>query len=584
MLAASAGIAVAGETTIGDVGHVAKISRPGQYAGYSAARFDGYQLTSFYVPVRDGTKLAVDLFRPTLHGKTVSERFPVIWMNTPYNRRTFKGQLTAAAYPGYALQLVKYGYNVAIVDFRGLYGSYGQNHAYNVGEFVGPAVTDAYDMTEWFARQPWSTPRVGMWGCSATGGSQVQAATTRPPSLKAIMPMSPSFDAYTFGVLGGVAPPGPVVGTGHPAEGTNPNAARDADAVAVDGLDGKRELAEAVAQHLDNADSVGVVPFRDSPSAPLGGIKWWEVSSPSSKLAQLREGDFGVYAVATWDEFVTKPAAFGLFANLPAGRAKFLVGPKTHCAWDDVQKDEGFSIVTEELRFFDYWLKGIKNGVMDEPPVTYFTYNAPDASKWRTSKSWPLSAERRTPYYLGSKLLGADPQEVDGEDPVALSPALPDRVLDTTPLEGGLIYETAPLHRNLQVTGHPVLQLWLRTTAPDVDVVARLEDVAPDGSSKTYQMMGRMRASGRVLSTAPYRNFGLPWHSFRAADARPIIPGQPTSLAFDLLPMSYIYPAGHRIRLHLIFSDPQRRPGQPSVSVLHERGALSTLVLPVIPD
>jgi predicted acyl esterase len=579
---AIASIAIA-HATGREISASSRVSKPGEYKGYSAPRFDGYRLTSFYVPARDGTKLAVDLFRPTLHGEVTSERLPVIWMNTPYNRRNFQGKLTVQSYPGYALGLVKYGYNVAVVDYRGLYASYGKNYAYNVGQFVGPAVTDAYDVTEWFARQPWATKRVGMWGCSATGGSQVQAATTRPPSLKAIMPMSPSFDAYTFGVLGGVAPPGPIVGTGHPTEGSNPNAARDAQAVAIDGPDGKRELAEAIAQHIDNTDSVGVVPFRDSRSAPLGGIRWWQVSSPSTKLAELQNADIGVYAVATWDELATKPAAFWLFGNLPAGRAKFLVGPKTHCAWDDVERDEGFSIVPEELRFFDYWLKGIQNGIMKEPAVTYFTYNAPAATKWRTSATWPLAVEHQTPYYLGAHSLGVSPSAA-GEEAAGLSPALPDRVLDTTPLVGGLTYETQPLARNLEVTGHPQLRLWIKTANEDVDVVARIEDVAPDGSSRTYQMMGRLRASGRALAKAPYRNFGLPWHSFFSSDARPIPAGKPTELRFDILPMSYIYPAGHRIRLHIIFSDPQRRNGRPDVAVLHGPANASALILPVIPQ
>ena len=84
----------------------------------------------------------------------------------------------------------------------------------------------------------------------------------------------------------------------------------------------------------------------------------------------------GVYAVANWDEAGTKHGAFFTFANL-RGQARLLVGPAPHCAWTQVKTDTGFDIVAEELRFFDYWLKGIRNGVMEEPAVTYYTYNAP---------------------------------------------------------------------------------------------------------------------------------------------------------------------------------------------------------------
>jgi hypothetical protein len=96
-------------------------------------------------------------------------------------------------------------------------------------------------------------------------------------------------------------------------------------------------------------------------------------------------------------------------------------------------------------------------------------------------------------------------------------------------------------------------------------------------------MIGRLRASGRALAEPPYNNFGLPWHGFREADFRPLDRDQPASLQFDMLPMSYIFPAGHRIRLHVIFTDPKQRSGQPVVTVLQGASARSVLTLPVIP-
>ena len=198
-----------------------------------SAKYDGHQRTSFYVAVRDGTRLAVDLFQPTSKGVLATEKLPVVWMHTPYNRRTYRGGVAAETYPGFALRLVQHGYHVAVVDFRGVYASFGQNRAYNRGEWLDAARMDAYDITEWFAKQPWSNGRIGMWGCSATGGSQMQAATTAPPSLKAIFPMSAEFDAYSFQVNGGVAPP-----PGAPLRALPGPAVRDKGAVAVDGADG----------------------------------------------------------------------------------------------------------------------------------------------------------------------------------------------------------------------------------------------------------------------------------------------------------------------------------------------------------
>ena len=125
-----------------------KVSKPGQYEGYSPVVYDGYTRSSFYVPMRDGTRLAVDLFRPTKAGVIAGEKLPVVWMHTPYNRRGYANGPTVERYPGFAIQLVKYGYNVAVVDFRGLYASNGRNRSYNRGEWLLPARNDSYDMTE----------------------------------------------------------------------------------------------------------------------------------------------------------------------------------------------------------------------------------------------------------------------------------------------------------------------------------------------------------------------------------------------------------------------------------------------------
>ena len=143
---------------------------------------------------------------PTKAGRVAAGKFPVVWMHTPYNRRDTQGGLTAANYPGKALQLVKYGYVVAVADFRGTYASFGRNAGFNRGEWQDAARFDAYDITEWLASQPFSNGKIGMWGCSATGGSQMQALSTAPPHLKAIFPMSCEWDVYSWVAVGGITP------------------------------------------------------------------------------------------------------------------------------------------------------------------------------------------------------------------------------------------------------------------------------------------------------------------------------------------------------------------------------------------
>jgi putative CocE/NonD family hydrolase len=558
-----------------------RISRPNEYVGWSEPTYDGHQRSSFYVDMRDGTKLAVDLYRPTKAGVVASEKLPVIWMHTPYNRRAYRGGEAAETYPGYALKLAPHGYNVAVVDFRGVYASYGRNAAYNRGEWVDSAKWDAYDVTEWFAKQPWSNGNIGMWGCSATGGSQMQALTTLPPSLKAVVPMSAEFDVYAFTTMGGVARAAPIAPPGQSGS-NNAIAARDRMAAPVDGPDAAAELQAAIASHKDNIESVGVVPFRDSKS-PVTGETWWLKSSPHTYMDNLKNAKVGVLSVANWDEAGTRHGPFFTFNNLNPDYTKLLVGPATHCAWSDVKTETGFDLVTEELRFFDYWLKDKKNGVMAEPGVTYYTYNAPKGQEWRQSETWPLESEKRTSYLLSPTGELARGTTEAGQVEVAMGAAPNAQTVTIEAAKGGAAFETAPLETDLEVTGHPAAYIWVSTTAGDTDITARIDDVAPDGSTRSYQMLGRLRASNRTLAQPPYNHLGLPWMTHNEADAKPVPAGEPTLLSFDLLPMSYIFKAGHKVRVTLTFADPRGRDAPPPVTVLTGPQHSSALVLPVIP-
>jgi predicted acyl esterase len=559
-----------------DESRPAKVSRPGDYRGFSEAVYDGWSLSSIYVTVRDGTRLAIDIFRPTKNGAVVDDRLPVLWMHSPYNRRPKDGASEAETYAGGPLSLVKYGYVVAVVDFRGLYASFGRNKLFNSGEYVGPAWTDAYDVTEWLAKQPWSSGKIGMWGCSATGGSQLQAAATRPPSLKAVFALSPQFDAYDFFNYGGA----PTGSPGKPAT----SAERDLSASPVDGPDGPRLLALAKAEHADDPASESDLPFRDSPSATLGR-DWFTRSSPTTYLEQFRQSDLAVYTGGNWDESSTKIAPALLWANLPKGRAKLVFAPHGHCGWSETADQDGFSIQVEERRFFDYWLKGVKNGVMDEPPITYYTYNALPGKAWRQSNTWPLPNEIRTRYYLGQGGLDVGRPGVTTHSETPMGPPAKVTPIKVSQAPGGMLYETRPLADNVEVTGYPVADLWVSADASDADVVAQIDDVAPDGTARSYQMVGRLRASHRKLTQAPYQDFGLPHQSHLSTDVEPLPKGAPVELRFAMTPMSYVFPKGHRIRLSVTVSNPAAKPGERALARLWSGPANpSSIELPVIPE
>lgn len=554
----------------------ARVSSPGKYDGYAAVAYDGHQMTSQYVAMRDGTRLAIDIFRPTRGGTVASDKLPVLWMHTPYNRRSYRNGLTAANYPGKALELVKYGYVVAVADFRGLYASFGHNAGFNRGEWQDAARMDAYDITEWLAKQSFSSGKIGMWGCSATGGSQMQAMTTAPPSLKAIFPMSCEWDVYGFVAPGGMTPP-----KGAPTQimRGGSRVERDKAAVPVDGDDGGKLLAAAIAEHQNNLETPGYVPFRDSTSADFKN-QWWLKSSPHSYAGTIAKSKIAVYAAANWEEGATGYGAAFTFKNLTNPK-KLILGPADHCDWTTVQKNTGFDIIVEELRFFDHWLKGVDNGVMSEPAVTYYTYNAPPERAWQTSKTWPLANERRTSLHLSAESLSRSAPAEAG----AREATVDYTVTPQTFWEKGMTFTTEPLDRDVQVTGHSMLTLWLSTTATDADVIARIDDIAPDGTSQYRGVEGRLRASLRKTEKPPYDNLGLPWHPFTEGSVQLLQPGVPVEMQFDLYATSYVFKAGHRIRLTLNFADQRSTPRQspaPTVKVHFGGKTPSALTLPVI--
>jgi len=562
-----------------------RVSKPGEYAGYNDAIYDDkYEITSQYVQVSDGTKLAMDLYRPRdkATGKVIDTKLPILWMHTPYNRRYYEKTLTGESYPGTAAKLVKYGYVVAIVDFRGLYASYGHNVGYNRGEWMTAARRDAYDITEWLARQSWSDGNIGMWGCSATGGSQIQAATTAPPHLKAIFPMSCEFDVYSFFVPGGMTA-AKNASTGAPTAAQPRQEARDAMAEPVDGDTDKSQLNQAIAEHAGTVENVGYAPYRDSVAEAVtdqGAQPWWTRSSPHNYLEQIKASKIPMYLAANWDEAATKYGAFFTFNNV-TNPAKLIVGPATHCAWINVQRQTKFDITVEEHRFFDYWLKGIDNGIMKEDRVYYYTYNAPAGSEWRSAKQWPLPNEKRTKYYLSKGSLSTTaPTEADQKDEATTAYDVTAANMTTK----GLVYATIPLSADVQITGHPTINLWVSSVATDGDFIATIQDVAPDGTATSYNVNGRLRASLRKLQNAPYNNLGLPWHGFYQAGVTPLVPGEPAELVFDILPISMIFKSGHSIRLVVNFAapaTPKLNPA-PKVTIYHDSTHSSYVTLPII--
>jgi len=158
---------------------------------------------------------------------------------------------------------------------------------------------------------------------------------------------------------------------------------------------------------------------------------------------------------------------------------------------------------------------------------------------------------------------------------------------DLTPLdEKGLTYTTPPLASDVEVTGHPVMHLWVSSTATDGDFFVFLEEIDEDGVSQ-FVSDGILRASHRATATPPWDHLGLPWHRSYEEDLIDL-PGEPVELVFDLYPTSNIFDEGHRIRLTITCADsdnfetPELSP-PPTVSVYRNTEYASYITLPIIP-
>jgi hypothetical protein len=588
-----------------------RVSRPGVYRGYTAPEYDGYQRSSRYLTMRDGIRLAADILRPTKAGVLHQERLPVVWTHHRYNRAFFKGDTLVDYAAGFGRgvgQLIRHGYVIAAVDTRGGGASFGTQQ----GFFMPEEAKDASEITEWLAAQPWSTGKIGMTGRSYLGITQLFAASQAPPHLTAIFPEMYVFEWYPMIYPGGVYRDdffskwqylthqldnavkftwGPLAFGG---------------VAPVDGPDGMALRDSAIAEHRANRDMAEMwsgVPFRNSIDGKSGKPIHLE-RGPATYLAQINASKVPIYGLVGWYDAFPRDALLW-FANLTVPQ-RLVIGP-----WFHGQTD-GFDLGAERLRWFDHWLKGIDNGVMREPTIHYYVIDAPPNRQWRDTRRWPLPEAVATPFYFaagpagsaqsrnngrllrvaGGRAAAADSQQVDTT--ATLGPGNrwantyggPVGYPDLAPNDAkGFTYTTAPLERPLEVIGHPVVHLWVTSSARDFDAMVFLEEVDPSGRS-IYVTEGVIRASHRKLAKPPFENFGLPWPRSHREDVTPL-PAEPAELVFDLHPTAKRFRAGHRIRVTVQGADRDTHKAvhpnpPPVVAIYRDRARPSRIVVPVV--
>jgi len=551
----------------------------GRYRGYSEERFGDGVRSSCYVRMRDGVRLAVDILRPTSGEAPAAEPLPALWTHARYHRAflTEQGEVATCVEVehDWMLPVIRHGYVALTVDARGCGASFGVS----AGQFSAAETRDAHDVTEWIASQPWCNGRVGMFGRSYLGITQYFAATQSPPHLGTLFPEMASFDLYAYAWCGGVFRATSrfdwqqLVGN---LDQSVPMIWRGdylGPVVPVDGDEGDELARAARREHRENPNWYRMLagsPYRDSVDAVTGECLY-RTRSAHSYRALIEKTGIPIYHLAGWYDMFPRDTLLW-WRNLDNPQ-KIVIGP-----WFHVDR-QGLDDAAEHLRWYDHWLKGVDNGVMDEDPIHYWTLDAREGEEWRSTPTWPLANEERVDFYLRSGPSGTSMSVNDG----TLALELPygaghdDYVADYSATTGlvnrwanasggptgypdmsgndakGLTYTTEPLSEDVEVTGHPIVRLWVSTDRDDCAFYAYLEDVHPDGYSQ-YVSEGVLLGSHRKLCEAPWDNLGLPYHSGLEADIEPL-PEEPVELVFDLHPTSKRFPRDHRVRVTITCAD-----------------------------
>ena len=592
-----------------------RVSEFGRYEGYTEPRYDGWVTTSRYVEMRDGVRLAVEVTRPALGGVTESEPLPVVWTHSRYHRNP--GQIIPLIAPDLdpppdirsqvdanedLQRLVLHGYVVAAAGVRGSGASFGRYE----GLFSEAETADAIELIEWLAAQPWADGNVGMYGGSYLGITQYMAASGKPPALKAIFPDVAALDMYELMYPGGVYRDDLIQHWG--------SLTREFDtAIPAPPVDEDVEgvlLRQAMQEHEDNWDVLeqyGAVRYRDHATPEHA----WERHGPSGVLEDILEARVPAYHWNGWyDIFVTDAVLW--FANY-RGPQKLGIGAWSHSGMPDpdLMAERIHVYGVEQHRWFDYWLKGIDNGVLDEAPIHYAVMNDPGEWRWVSAEAWPPETTGRRLYFAPGAS-GSVASINDGglsSDAPASAAAFDEYEVDLTTTTGAtsrwdnavgaapemsypdladtdaksLTYTTPPLESDLTVTGHPVVTLWVTSSSGDADFFVLLEEVDPMGFSR-YVTEGVLRASHRALEQAPWDNLGLPFHRSYERDVAPL-PDAPAELRLDLHPTSTVFNEGHRLRVTVMGADRDNAEevseDPPTVRVYRSAAHPSSVELPV---
>jgi uncharacterized protein len=537
------------------------------------------------VPMRDGLVLKADVFRPYGDGK-----FPAILNLGPYQKdKPWNVPDTLEEKPNEWMNWetvnpqwwVPRGYAAVRLDGRGSGKSPGQCEPWSAAE-----AADFHDAIEWAAAQPWCNGKVGLLGISYYAINQWFVANLKPPSLAAIIPWEGFADIYRDALYhGGIL--SLFMTNWFTAHFLHHMLGRASRAL-PDGWQ-INTLYHWLHNSLDDGALKGAQTQWDKIDVPLFSVGNW------SGMALHLRGNTEAF----------------MRAKTPHKKLRIHLGSHVHPFYTEEGRQD-------QTRFFDYWLKGVDNGVMAEPPVKLAIRRGADKFEWRNEHEWPLARTRWTKLYLdlsqpmqpGSEIGGAlevkNPAAVGSRTYAASAPgsmgstsAASSQVMGGGIKPGmGVSLETTKLAVDTEITGPIAAVLWVSSSTEDMDLFLTLRNIDPDGKDvlETGQQgapvpvaKGWLRASHRELDpelTLPYR----PYHRHRRRLY--LTPGEIVKVEVEIWPTSMVFRKGHRIRL-----DVQPRDGLGSAHYMHYHADYNTgtntlyaggetpsyLLLPVIP-
>ena len=563
----------------------------GQVAAFAGAAPDPRIRMEFdvRVPMRDGTELSADVYRPDREGT-----FPVILVRTPYNNNS-DGSVDTGKF------FAEYGYAVVLQDVRGRWDSDGSFHA-----FVNEA-RDGYDTHEWAGTQPWSNGKVGTLGGSYVGLTQLLPSFLASSYLWAMVPIVTTSDVYNNWMYSdGAFQLGFSLSWG---------------GIFIDGSTNQNygtyswpELFRQPIRRSLHSAGRRVPHYQDWLSHPTNDDYWKSLRGDHRDVtapAMFISGWYDVFMRGTLQDYVALREAAA--AKGERSSHKLVVGPWIHGVNRQQVGDIDFGpnavveLQNQQLRWFDHWLKDVENGIDGEPPVKIFVMGA---NRWREEHEWPLARTQYTSYYFhsegeansfrGNGTLDTSEPGDEPTDSFVYNPERPVPTLgggnccrtdivpmgpfDHAPIERRddvLVYTGDVLTGDVEVTGPIKVVLYAASTAKDTDFVARLVDVHPSGFAQNIQD-GIIRARHREsLETSSL-----------------IEPGRVYRYEIDLWASSNVFLRGHRMRVEITSSNFPRFDRNPNTgrpfgddeekiratqTIFHTSQYPSHIVLPVIP-